>query len=409
MSDSISRRQLLKTGSMIAVGLATPSWLSSIAKADVLRSASGKGVDPDGILVVCEFKGGNDGLNMIVPYADDNYYRLRPTLGIPRESVLHITDQMGLHPNMAGLSELYKEGKVAVVQNVGYPKPNRSHFKSMDIWHAASPDTSLKYGWIGRHLDHLAEDHPLNSVYALGLSNEKPGALNANKVSVPCFGSLADIQSMVGNADAERMLREISANAHTDDEKLVAAANKSAFDAMVALKEQLGGFSPSQTYGNDKFGQGFKQISQLIATSQQTRVVYFSNSGFDTHARQADTQAGLLKGFSDGILAFQREMEAIGKAKKVVVVVFSEFGRRTYENNSGGTDHGAAAPMLVIGNNVKGGFYGPIPNFNDLNDGDLKFAIDFRQVYATALDEWMGGDSELILGGKFDSLPVFKR
>ncbi len=405
MGDSISRRELLYKGGMIAVGLAAPGWLSSLAKADVLKRSVGNPIDPDGVLIVIQLSGGNDGLNTVIPYADSQYYTLRPNLGIPADKVLRLNEHVGLHPAMSGLETLYKEKKVAIIQNVGYPRPNRSHFKSMDIWNQASPTGEVAHGWIGRHLDLMATGGPVNPVYALGLSTEKPLALSAEKASIPCFASLADIQAMVGDADTERLLRSISSGAGSSEEKVVQKANVAAFDAMVALRDQLKSYEAKGKYGNDRFGQGFAQIAQLVATSSATRVIYFSVGGFDTHARQADAHQNLLKGFSDAMLTFQREIEALGKSKKVMVVVFSEFGRRSYENASSGTDHGAAAPMFVIGDAVKGGFYGPKPNLMDLTDGDLKYAIDFRQVYATALDRWIGGESERVLAGKFEHIP----
>ncbi len=407
MSHDFTRRELLKNGSMLAIGLAAPAWLSSIARADVIKRGMGKNIDPDGVLVVIQLSGGNDGLNTVVPWADANYYKLRPTLGHAADKVLKLNESMGLHPVMTGFETLYKEGKVAIIQGVGYPQANRSHFKSMDIWHQASPDTSLSRGWIGRHLDHV-DPAKLNPVYALGLSNDKPRALDSEKVSVPCFASLADIQAMVGDLESEQMLRDISSGAVNADQKVIQAANKSALDAMVELRDRLAKFAPKETYGDSSFGSGLKQVAQLIATSPNTRVVYLSAGGFDTHAKQLPDQEKLLGGFSAAILAFQRELEAIGKADKVTVMVFSEFGRRSYENASGGTDHGAAAPMFMIGKNVKGGMYGKNPNLTDLADGDIKFGIDFRQVYATALDQWMGGDSGVTLGGKFDHIPLLK-
>jgi len=408
--SEFSRRDVLRQGGMIAVGLMAPPWLSSIAKADILKLSKGGTIAPDNVLVVCQLSGGNDGLNTLVPYTDKQYYALRPTLGIPEAQVLKISETLGLHPSMKALEELYRQGKVAFVQNAGYPQANRSHFKSMEIWQSASPDGKMKYGWIGRHFDQQLTKNALNPVVAIGLSTDKPRALNAHDASIPCFASLADIQSMVGDPDAERMLRQIQgADAKQgSDERVVQQANKTALDAMASLRDKLSAYAPKQTYGTDAFGQGFKQIAQLVATSPQTRVIYFSAGGFDTHARQADAHARLLQGFSDAVGAFQKEMEACGKADKVVVLVFSEFGRRSYENASAGTDHGAAAPMMLIGKNVKGGFYGPIPNLSDLADGDLKFAIDFRQVYATALDDWLGGDSNIVLGSKFTTLGVLK-
>lgn len=410
MNDfDFSRRDVLKQGGVIALGLVAPPWLAAIAKADVLKVAAGGKVDPDNVLVVCQLSGGNDGLNTVVPYANKKYYQLRPTLGIPEAQVLKLDEQLGLHPAMKGLHDLYREKKVAIVQGVGYPQPNRSHFKSMEIWQSASPDGKLRYGWIGRYFDGAAARNPLNPVVAIGLSTEKPRALNADVASIPCFASLTDIQSMVGDPDAERMLRQIQgmeAGQNTDT-RVVQMANKTALDAMASLRDKLGAFTAKQTYANDRFGQGFKQIAQLVATSPQTRVIYFSAGGFDTHARQAEAHKNLLQGFSDAMLAFQRELEALGKDKKVTTLVFSEFGRRSYENASAGTDHGAAAPMMLIGGNVKGGIHGPIPDLDNLIDGDLRFAIDFRQVYATTVENWMGGDSAQVLGQKFQTIDVF--
>ncbi|HRF60380.1 MAG TPA: DUF1501 domain-containing protein [Fimbriimonadaceae bacterium] len=410
MSDFLSRRDLFRQGGLIALGLVAPPWLSTIARADVLKLSRGGKVDPDNVLVVCQFSGGNDGLNTVIPWANRRYYELRPNLGIPEAQILKLDNALGLHPALAGLKTLYDEKKVAIIQGVGYPKPNRSHFKSMEIWQSASPEGDLKFGWVGRHFDAEIRENPLNPVVALGLSTEKPRALNADHAGIPCFASLADIQSMVGDPDAERMLRQIQgAEARSgSNERVVQQANKTALDAMSALRDKLKTFTPKQTYGNDAFGRGFQQIAQLIACSPQTRVIYFSAGGFDTHARQADQHQRLLQGFGDAMLAFQREMEALGKANKVVTMVFSEFGRRSYENASGGTDHGAAAPMMFVGGSVKGGVHGPIPDLSDLQDGDLKFSIDFRQAYATALDDWMGGDSGVVLGQKFSHLDVLK-
>jgi len=397
-------------GGVLAVGLMTPPWLAAIAKADMVKQARGGKVDPDNVIVVCQLSGGNDGLNMVVPFADELYYQARPTLAIGRDVVLKTDDDLGFHPDMVGVHKLFKDGKVAVVNNVGYPNSNRSHFKSMEIWQSASPDGALKYGWVGRHLDAELAGGPLSPVAGIGLSTDKPRALNAAKASVPCFASLADIKSMVGDPDAERRLREIQGRvaATGSDTRAIQMANNSALDAMAALQAKLDTFEPKQTYGNDPFGRGFRQIAQLIATSPQTRVIYFSAGGFDTHSRQADNHARLMKGFSDAVAAFQAEIEAIGRADKVVTLVFSEFGRRVYENGSAGTDHGKAGPMMLIGKNVKGGFYGGRPDLAALSDGDLAWKIDFRQVYATALDNWMGGESKVVLGESFTPLDVIR-
>lgn len=408
MSDFLSRRDMIKHGGVIAVGLAAPRWLSTIAEADMINVAKGGKAASDTVLVVCQLSGGNDGLNTVIPFADSLYYKMRPTLAQKDDAVLKLNETIGLHPSMKGVHELYKEGKVAVIQNVGYPKPNRSHFKSMDIWQSASPDDKLKHGWIGRHVDSTLKGATPNPIMALGLSTEKPLALVGESASIPCFASLTDVQGMLGDANSEKLLRDIQGmDAMTGSPtRVVQQANKSALDAMSILSKKLGSFAPKQTYADDAFGKGFKQIAQLVGASPTTRIVYFSAGGFDTHARQADAHAKLLENFSNAVTAFQREMEAIGKADKVIVLVFSEFGRRVSENASQGTDHGAAAPMFLIGKKVKGGLHGSNPNLSDLQDGDIRFQIDFRQVYSATLDDWMGGDSGLVMGQKFSPLGV---
>lgn len=400
----------MKTGGVIGLGLVTPRWLASIAQADIIRQAGGGKAAGDTVLVVCQLTGGNDGLNTVIPYANKLYYDLRPTIGIPDSKVLKLSPEMGLHPGMTGLAELYQQGKVAIIQNVGYPKANRSHFKSMEIWESASPDTTLKHGWIGRHFDQQMLTHPLNPVVALGLSTEKPLALDGKTASIPCFASLADLKNMIGDPDAERMLRDIQgADAMLGSPtRAVQNASRSALDAISILKKQVATYNQTTTYANDSFGNGFKQVAQIIATSPQTRVLYFKAGGFDTHARQPDNHEKLLTGLGNALKNFQGEMEAIGKADKVVTVVFSEFGRRAHENASSGTDHGAAAPMFVIGSRVKGGLHGPVPDLANLQDGDVRYTQDFREVYATALDQWMGGDSGAVLGGSFNHIDILK-
>lgn len=409
MSELFTRRDVIRGGGMIAIGLVAPKWLATIAHADVLRAAQGGKPASDTILIVCQFTGGNDGLNTVIPYADKAYYQLRPTIGISDAKSLKLDEKLALHPALAGLHELYKQKKVAVLTNVGYPQPILSHFKSMDIWQSASPSGQFSDGWLGRHFDQQMSIGPVNPVVGLGLSTEKPLALNGHVASIPCFASLADIKTMIGDSESEVLLRQIQGTDATAGSatRLIQDANKTAMEAMSILNKQLGNYAPKGKYGEDSFGKGFKQIAQLIATSPGTRVVYFSAGGFDTHAKQAETHESLLKGFGNAIQAFQGEMEAIGKADKVVVLCFSEFGRRVAENNSGGTDHGTAAPMFLIGSKVKGGVHGAPIDLSNLDKGNLKFTQDFRGVYATALDNWLGGDSEVVLGEKFAHVDVF--
>ncbi len=409
MSNDLSRRELFVKGGVLAVGLMAPSWLSTIARADVARLASGRKLDPDNVLVVIQLSGGNDGLNTVIPYLDRQYARLRPTIGLKFDEVIPADDGLAFHPAMSGFAGLFKQNKVAIINNVGYPNANRSHFKSMDIWQSASPDGALKYGWIGRAFDRNCESgQQVDPVAALGLSTERPLALSAREAAIPCFASLGDVQTMAGNADMEAVLRQIQGQNASEGTPIhqIQRTNHAALDAISALKLNLEKYAPTQYYGEHPFGTALKQVAQIIATSPGTRVLYVSVGGFDTHARQAESHARLLQGLSDGLAAFQNELELIGKADKVLTMVFSEFGRRSYENGSQGTDHGQAAPMFLIGNPVKGGIYGGKPDLDHLNDGDVAFKVDFRQVYATALDDWMGNDSRAVLGQQFATLNV---
>ncbi|RYG63225.1 hypothetical protein EON77_21200, partial [bacterium] len=266
MSSLLSRRDLMKQGGLIAVGLTAPRWLATIAEADVIRHAAGAGAASDTVLVVCQLSGGNDGLNTVIPYADPLYAKLRPTIGLKEDKILKLDDHTGFHGAMGGLHQLYGERKVAVIQNVGYPKPNRSHFKSMDIWQSASPDDKMARGWLGRHFDQKLKVGPLNPIVALGLSTEKPMALTGERSSIPCFASLADIQGMIGDADSERLLREVQGSdaAAGTSARAVQDANRSALDAMSSLNTQLKTFATKQKYGDDAFGKGFEQIAHLI-------------------------------------------------------------------------------------------------------------------------------------------------
>jgi uncharacterized protein (DUF1501 family) len=388
---------------MLAIGLTAPSWLSALAKADVIRAGAG-GINSNTTLIVVQLTGGNDGLNTVIPYAQSEYYKLRPSLALPEQQTLKLNDQLALHPALVGLHSLYQQKKVAIIQGVGYPNPNRSHFKSMEIWQSASPEGRLRHGWVGRHFDQQMARGALNPVVALGLSTEKPRALEGAQASIPCFASLVDIQSMIGDADAEQQLRRIQ-GANTDpNARVVQQANKSALDAMKELQGRLAQVQPRGNYGVDAFGAGFRQIAHLVAASPQTRLIYFSVGGFDTHARQAEQHQRLLQGFSDATTKFQQEMDQIGASKRVLVLVFSEFGRRAYQNGSAGTDHGAAAPMFLIGDAVKPGLHGPKPDLSKLQQGDIPFSIDFRSVYAATIDHWLEGDSATVLGGEFRSL-----
>lgn len=404
--DKHSRRDfLIATGSVIAIGLAAPSWLGAAARAAVTKQAKGLPAGGGGkVLVVCQLSGGNDGVNTVIPYSAKEYYSLRPELAIPAERSIPISNELALHPSLANFEKLYTAGQAAIINGVGYANPNRSHFASMSIWHSADNSGQQKYGWLGRYLDQRPSANP---VLALSLGNGRIEALSGASASVPTFASLEDIKGMVGDADAERALRAVQGNSTDAGDAHVKESVDSALNAMDALASVLDSYTPSGNYGDDAFGQGFKQIAHLIAVSPGTQIVYLAVGGFDTHAGQAERHSELLQQFGDAAAEFNGEMQKLGRGNDVCVMAFSEFGRRLAENGSQGTDHGAAAPMYVIGGGVKGGLYGAYPSLTDLNDGDLKFSTDFRQVYATMLQGQLGADSGSILGGDYTTLPIW--
>jgi uncharacterized protein (DUF1501 family) len=407
----MSRRQFLKAGlTLVAVGLAAPPWLAQIAHADAQRLRKGEKLPNDHILVVLQLTGGNDGLNTVIPYRDELYYQARPTLAIPEAQVVPLDERLGLHPALAPLKPLYEQRTLAILQNVGYPNPNRSHFRSMEIWQTADPDGHSRYGWLGKYLDTLT-DSAANPVMAISFTQELPIALHGKKAQVPCFASLTDLQVMTRDPELERTLKTLS---QAEERKMdspatvVRQSTRTALEAMEQLRERIRNYQPNAQYANDPFARGLQQAAQIIATSPQTRVLYVSVNGFDTHAGQANTHQRLLSQFAGAVSAFYSDLQAMGKADKTLLMVFSEFGRRVRENGSLGTDHGAAAPMFLLGGRVQGGLHGDPPDLRNLDgNNDLRMQLDFRRVYATVL-EWLGGDPEAVLGKKFAPISVVR-
>ncbi|MEP0766508.1 MAG: DUF1501 domain-containing protein [Fimbriimonadia bacterium] len=408
MSKHLTRREFLKkSATVIAVGAVAPPWLAKIVRADTLRVAQGGKMPSDRTLVVCQLTGGNDGLNTVIPYTQKRYYEMRPVLAVKDGAGIPISEDLALHPALTGLKKVWDRKHLAILNGVGYPNPNRSHFRSMEIWQTASTDTDERYGWLGRYLDDVGS--PKNPVLALALGVQKEQALNARNVSVPTFASLADIQAMIGDTDAEAALRAIQGMDASEGSAMrdVQAATKSALNAMAELNRNLSKYEPVGSYGQDAFGRGFRQIAHLIAVSPGTRVIYFSVGGFDTHSAQAAQHEKLLRQFGDALDAFLLEIVHMGKADKVAVLVFSEFGRRVQENASAGTDHGAAGPMFVAGGAVKAGLHGTYPSLDDLDRGDLKHSVDFRRVYASVLSQWLAADAGSLLGKDYQPLELF--
>jgi uncharacterized protein (DUF1501 family) len=361
------------------------------------------------ILVIVQLAGGNDGLNTLIPFADAEYYRLRPTIGITKDKVLATGDTTGLHPAMTGLHRLYGEGKLAIVQNVGYPNPNRSHFRSTEIWETASAsDEFAASGWVGRFLDNACAGLPTDShdPLAVHITNGVPQSFQGAKPH-PTFGLVPGSGSRRDNEETRRLLETIlskaPAPAGTND--TVGFLKQTFMDTLVTEKKVqrvLSEYRPGSPYPGSPFAASLRNVAALISARMPTRVYFVTLGGFDTHTNQLAQHANLMTQLSDGLTAFQKDLEHKKLQDQVTTMTFSEFGRRPNENQSRGTDHGTSAPLFVLGSKVKGGLHGTAPSLQLQKNQDLQFSTDFRNVYATVLDRWLACPSADILKGKFE-------
>ena len=391
--------------SLLAVGGVVPEFLASTARA--ADAQKGK----DTVLVVVELTGGNDGLNTVAPFADDLYHKARPTLGITKKEALKLDDHVGLHPRLTELKGLFDQKKLAVIQGVGYPNPDRSHFESMDIWQSADVKRIEKTGWLGRAAG--AIDNTSGGVPIFHSGTGSPlaiaGAPNGGAVSV---NEQAAFKLDLG-ADADRqkarrkLLEDVSAPQKVAGDDIASFVQKRQVQTLAAvetLRELVEGPDAVRRYGGG-LTQKLQLVAGLIAKGFGTRIFYVSIDGFDTHANQAPAHAALLTELADAIGNFFETLKGTGDNERVRLMTFSEFGRRVKENGSRGTDHGAASCLFVAGPSVKGGVVGKHPSLSDLGDDDLKFHTDFRRVYATMLGSWLGCDSKAVLGAKWDHIP----
>jgi uncharacterized protein (DUF1501 family) len=419
MPSMMTRREFLNKGlTIVAAGATAPMFLTRTALAlnnpwDQALTASAPGRSDGPILVVVQMGGGNDGLNTVVPFAHDEYYRARSRLAIPRQGLLRVTDEVGFHPGLKALKALYDDGRLAVVQGVGYPNPNRSHFRSMEIWHTADPaGAGPRSGWLGRLFDsECPACGPTTGIAMLGA--EMPLAMQGTSgravvlESPQAFAFHPVPGAGPEEAEAFRQLLQPVPG----EEPTVDFLTHTAMDALVAsdeISKIAGRLSETGTYPRDPFSLKLRLVSELITAGAPTRVYYVGLGGFDTHAAQTGRHDRLLEQLSAGLEAFTKDLMQKGLLDRVLVMTFSEFGRRVAENASGGTDHGAAAPMFLIGGPVAPGIHGPHPSLTDLDQGDLRFHVDFRSVYATVLEQWIGIPSQAILGGRFPAVGILK-
>jgi uncharacterized protein (DUF1501 family) len=363
-------------------------------------------------LVVLQLSGGHDGLNAIIPYADGLYHQLRPQIGIPSDKVLHLDDQVGLHPNLTAFKQLYDQGQLAILQGVGYPNPNRSHFRSMEIWQTARPDgPAPDQGWLGAFMSEIYKvgDSPFECV---NFGPSVPQALRTPQAPIAALQDTSSFQFLVDRrlpSMKDPLLKTFGQMATRPAQKtpaveLVARNWDAATTGVAALTSVSEKYQARAQYPGNPLGKTLQQVAQMLTSDLGTRVVYLQLGGFDTHANEKPQHAGLMTQLADSLAAFQADLDSHGLADRVLTLSFSEFGRRVKENGSQGTDHGAAGPMFVVGKSVRGGLYGDHPRLNDLDDGDLKYAIDFRSVYATVLENWFSASAPEVLGANFEKL-----
>jgi len=428
-SKAYSRRRFMHNGVTLASACVTvPAFIqrSAWSMTQQLASATGvssvAGVPQDRVLVVVQLAGGNDGLNTIVPFADDPYYRARPRIAIPAKDVLKIGNRepVGLHPGLIGLNELYDEGILSIVQGTGYPNPNRSHFTSMDIWNTAK-HSGKGDGWLGRYFDNECAGTPdgCDQAAAVSIGEETPLALIGDSYNPVNFEKKQLFQWSIGRRDAaaREAYRQIidqtndQSDAHNPTAEFL---TRTAMDAQVVSKKMRDavGERPLVTYPRTDLARQLAMVGSMIRAGMSTRVYYVSMGGFDTHAGQGGgngRHANLLRQFGDAMLAFAKDLKAQGNDTRVLTMCFSEFGRRVEQNASNGTDHGTAAPMFLMGPMVKPGLLGRHPSLTDLDQGDLKFSTDFRSVYATVLAKWLKADDRAVLGRHFKHANVLRR
>ena len=408
VNNKIKRREILRRG-MAGLGIAgigasilKPSAFTSVAEAAALAEANGK------ILVILELSGGNDGLNTVVPYGDDAYYRHRPEIGLPKSQLRILDDHFGLNPGMSGFEELFKDGKMAIVHGCGYENPSYSHFTSMSYWHTAAPNSGEEYGWVGRLADNL--DSTGSSNFLVNVAARQSLAVRSQQ-HVPVVFDEPSRFTREAFSQEKEALSHIADVGDIDNpsRRFLLDIARSANDASELVREAWSNYSSPVDYGVNSLD--LPKVVSLIESGMPTKLYYVSyrNNAFDTHVFQNNVHRRLLTYTSDAVSAFVRDLERIGRADDVALMIFSEFGRRVPENVTLGTDHGAANVMFVVGNGVKGGHYGEVPSLTKLAEGDnLAYTTDFRRVYQTLISGWLEhGGSDDILRGEFKTFDMF--
>jgi uncharacterized protein (DUF1501 family) len=388
------RKEFLQIGSLATASMMMPKFLKAFEKT-ALVPAGNK------VMVVLQFSGGNDGLNTVIPVRNDIYYKSRPRLGIQKDKALQLTDEAAINPALPFFKDLFDEGNLGIMNNVGYPNPDRSHFRSMDIWQTASDSNQYSAtGWIGRYLDNQCSgcDRPTQ---ALEIDDVLSLALKGNDLK----GLAVRDPKKLYNTSNERYFKEINTT-HEHGEAAADYLYKTLSETLSSadyIYQQSRRHPSSQTYPATELGKNLKTISSLIMSDINTKVYYVSLGSFDTHVNQENQQKRLFTELNDAVSAFVKDLKSNNRFQDVTIMTFSEFGRRVAQNASGGTDHGTANNMFFISGGLKKkGLLNAMPDLNDLNEGDLKHTVDFKSVYATLLHNWLNADDEKILGKKYE-------
>ncbi|MEO8721681.1 MAG: DUF1501 domain-containing protein [Ginsengibacter sp.] len=392
----LKRKEFLQIGSLASASMMMPNFLKALEK---------KATVPPGnkVMIVLQFSGGNDGLNTVVPIRNDIYYQSRPVLAIKKNLALHLTDDAGLNPALTFFKKLFDEGSLGILNDVGYPNPDHSHFRSMDIWQTASDSSQyLTTGWLGRYLDAQCsgcgkptQALEIDDVLSLALKGENLKGL-----------ALRDPKKLFSSSN-ERYFKEINA-AHDHEEETVNYLYKTLSETLSSadyIYEQSRRHPSSQIYPATQLGKNLKTICSLILSDINTKVYYVSLGSFDTHVNQQNQQTRLFSELNEAVSSFVKDLKNNNRFQDVVITTFSEFGRRVAQNASGGTDHGTANNMFFISGGLKEqGLLNSMSDLNDLNQGDLKYSVDFKSVYATLLHNWLRADDEKILGKNYKKM-----
>ncbi|GHO67132.1 hypothetical protein KSC_060240 [Ktedonobacter sp. SOSP1-52] len=409
----LSRRAMVRDGLLVvSAGMVMPGIFSrGVASAKELALQGARFSQQAGTktLIVVQMAGGNDGLNTVIPYTDSAYHQLRPTLAIPDEQVLSLDGRLGLHPELAPLKKLWDSGHMAVIEGVGYPNSSLSHFQAMDIWQTLDLNGNGRDGWLGKLVSGWVDKdgHPFQ---ALNVGTQTAQALQSINAQVPTFNTVNNyrvtpdpVDSDGGSSRLQTLMKLYSTYPKSSPyAALLEATALNAQEGSKQIHEAATQYHSLATYPQGPFSAGLQVLAEAIVQNLGLRVGYVTLGGFDTHANQQTTHAQLMKTLAEGLSAFYSDLQAHGRADDVVVMTWSEFGRRVEENGSQGTDHGTAAPLFILGNAVNRGIYGEPPSLTSLDDaGNLKYTVDFRSVYATVLDRWLGASSKDVLGGAF--------